>query len=993
MKYLGGSAIVALAVSCLSQPALAQQASGSAELPPAGDANGLPAADQGGEAIVVTGSRIARARRDASVPVVAVDQQSFVLAGTTNSEDLLNTLPQFVPATTSSSNSLASATGTGAATLDLRGLGASRNLVLVNGRRYVFFDATQVTNINAIPTALIERVEVVTGGASAVYGSDAIAGVVNYILKDDFEGIEARGQYSLDSRGDGGIADVTLTGGTNFSGGRGNITVTGNYYKRNAIGTADRAFSSSNLADQTVNGERVLAFGGSSFVPNGRFTGLPTSAAAIGAVPGLAAASAAAGIPGLGGNGFIPDDSGLNIRPFVRPGDDFDYSVDNFLRIPQERWAVTTLGNYDLTDNVTGFFEGAFTNSKTTVGFASSFVSATMPVEVSNPFIGQPLRDILGLLDQSGVGGTANDGLVNLGFNRRLLEAGPRRNRDDRDAWRVMAGLRGEIGESGGDVFTDLSWEAYYSYARSKNIQTQTGNVSLSRFRQGILSGSGPGGAPIINPFGPNISQAGLDFISETSVNVDITDLHVASANLTGTLFRLPAGPVGFSAGAEYRSSSANFKPDPLLAAGDIAGFNPITATSGQIDVWELYGEVRVPLLADVPLAELVEVNAAFRYSDYDLANVGGVWTYQGGLSWQLSSSVAFGGQYQRAIRAPNVGETFGGNRTFPVAATDPCSLASAATDTVVRDLCIANGVPAGSVGQASLQPNTQIPGVLGGNANLNEEKSDTFTAGVILTPAFAPGLRLTIDYYNIEVSGAISALAGGVNSILDLCFNQLQDIDSVACQAVTRNPANGVIDTQFPVFALNENIGRLKTSGIDVQLNYRIDAGFGLISDTSRFDLSVAAGWVDEFTVRPIEDIADRDNICVGLFGPTCSEPKMEFKTTTRLTWSDGPLALSVRHRWLDSVELDQLVLPLRRGETAPAASTVAVPRIGSTSYVDLSFSYDISDRYSLWGGVNNLLDNGPPLLGTRQERNNTWPDTYDVIGTEFFLGASLRF
>ena len=988
MKFVGVSAI-ALAVSCFSQAALAQQA-------PSGEETVAGGAEQTAqdEAIVVTGSRIARARQHASVPVVAVGEEALQLAGTTASEDLLNTLPQFVPATTSASNSLASATGTGAATLDLRGLGASRNLVLVNGRRYVFFDATQVTNINAIPTPLIERVEVVTGGASAVYGSDAIAGVVNYILKDDFDGFEARGQYSLDSRGDGGIADVTLTAGTNFGDGRGNITVSGNYYNRRAIGTADRKFSSSNLADQTVNGQRVLAFGGSTFVPNGRFTGLPTTTAAINAIPGLAAAYAGAGITGLGANGFIPSDNGLSIRPFVRPGDDFDYSVDNFLRVPQERWSVTALGHYDLSDRTTAFFEGAFTNSKTTVGFASSFVSATLPVEVANPFIGQPLRDILSLLDQNGVGGAANDGLVNLGFNRRVVEAGPRRNFDDRDAWRVMAGLRGNIGDTGGDVLSDLNWEAYYSYARSRNVQTQVGNVSLSRFRQGLLSGSGgAGGAPIINPFGPNISQAGIDFIAETSVNVDVTDLHVAAANLTGTLFRLPAGPVSFSIGSEYRSGGANFKPDPLLAAGDIAGFNPITATNGQIDVWEVFGELRVPLIADAPLARSLEVNAAFRYSDYDLANVGGVWTYQGGIDWQLSSAIGFGAQYQRAIRAPNVGEAFGGNRTFPVAATDPCALASAATNAAVRDLCIATGVPQASVGQAALQPNTQIPGVLGGNPNLNEEKSDTFTAGVILTPGFAPGLRLTVDYYSIEVKGAISPLAGGVNSILDLCYNQLRDIDSVACQAVTRNPTSGVIDTQFPVFALNENIGRLKTSGIDVQLSYRFDAGFGLLSDASRFDLSFAGGWVDEFTVRPIEAITDRDNVCIGLFGPTCGEPKMEFKTTTRVTWSDGPLALSLRHRWLDSVTLEDLVLPLRRGGTAPAPSTVAVPRIGSTSYVDLSFSYDISERVKLWGGANNLLDSDPPLLGTRQERNNTWPDTYDVIGTEFFLGASLRF
>jgi len=967
---------IALAFAIMAQPALGQEAETSRP----------DAAETVDNDIVVSGSRIARKRQSASVPIVTVDAVALQLAGTTNSEDLLNSLPQFVPASTSGSNSLASATGTGAATLDLRGLGASRNLVLVNGRRFVFFDATQVTNINAIPLALIKRIEVVTGGASAVYGSDAIAGVVNYILRDDFNGVEARALSNIDSRGSGGTVDLTLTAGTNFANNRGNITVTGNYFNRKGIGTEDRAFSRVNLADQTVNGQRVLAFGGSTFVSNGRFTGLPITTAAIAARPGLASAYAAAGLTGLDANGFIPDNSGRNVRRFVRPGDDFDFLVDNFLRIPQERFGVTALAHYDLTDSVNAFFEGAFTNNKTTVGFASSFVSATLPIQVNNPFIGTPLRNVLQIIDQGETGAAANDGLVSLGFNRRLSEVGPRRNFDDRDAWRVLFGLRGDI-DGGENLLSDLKWEAYYSYARSENTQRQVGNVSLSRFRQGILSSAG-GTAPIVNPFGPNISQAGVDFIKVDSTSIDITDLHVASANLSGNLFNLPAGPVRFSAGSEYRASSADFRPDALLASGDIAGFNPITATKGSIGVWDLFGEVRVPLLSEVAFVRSLAVNAAFRYSDYDLQQVGGVWTYQGGVDWQISSDISLGGQYQRAIRAPNVGEAFGGNRAFPVAATDPCALAGAATNTVVRDLCIATGVPTALVGNAALQPNLQIPGILGGNANLNEEQSDTYTAGVILTPRILRNFRMSVDYYNIRLTGAISPLAGGVNSILDLCFNQIRDISSVACQAISRNPANGTIDTTFPVTALNENIGRLQTSGIDVQLNYLIPTGA-----ESRFDLGFAGSWVDEFTVTPIQDLPSNRNFCVGLFGPTCGEPKFDFKTTTRLTWTAGIISLSARHRWINAVTVEDLQLAARRGGTSPAASTVAVPRIPSQNYVDISFKLDLNERFNLWGGINNLFDKQPPLLGTRQERNNTFPDTYDVIGTELFVAIAAKF
>jgi len=951
------------------------------------------AAAEAAESIVITGTRILRDRPSASVPLVALQSREFQLSGTVNAEDLLNTLPQFVPATTSASNSLASATGTGAATIDLRGLGASRNLVLVNGRRFVFFDATQVTNVNAIPTALLRRVEVVTGGASAVYGSDAVAGVVNYILRDDFSGVEGRAQYNQDSRGDGGTADLTLSGGSNFGGGRGNVVLSGNYVKRQPIMTADRGFSSINLADVTVNGVRVLGPGGSSFVPNGRYFGLPTTAAAIAARPGLAQAYATAGLSGIGANGFIPDSSGLNVRPYAAATDFFDFLLDNFLRVPQERFALTSLARYDLSDTTRAFFEGTFSNNKTTVGFASSFINETLPVQVNNPFIGNSLRNVLSVLDQTEPGAAANDGRVNLGFARRLSEVGPRRNIDDRDAWRMLVGLRGEIGRSGNSAVSDLAWETYYSYARSKNTQTQTGNVSRARFAQGILSGSAPGGAPVVNPFGPNISPAGVSFIQVDSTNVDITELHVASANLTGNLLRLPAGPVGFSLGGEWRSSSADFQPDALLAAGDIAGFNPITATNGQIDVWELLGEIRVPLLKDAPLAKSLAVNAAARYSDYDLRQVGGVWTYQSGLDWQLSSDLSFGAQFQRAIRAPNVGEAFGGNRTFPVASTDPCALPSALTNAAVRELCVATGVPSAAVGTAALQPNTQIPGVLGGNARLNEERSNTVTAGLILTPDFIPDFRLTVDYYNITVSGAISALAGGVSSILDLCYNRIRNAQSVACRAVARNPASGVIDTSFPVTALNENIGRLKTSGIDVQANYRLRAGFGLFDSKSRFDLNFAGNWTREFTVTPIQELPALKNFCAGLFGPTCGEPKFKYKTTSRVTWLTGPLSLSARHRWVSSVKLDVLNLPARRGETAPAGSTEAVPNIGAENYVDLSFKYDLDERVAFWGGVNNVLDNKPPLLGSRQRRNNTFPDTYDAVGTEFFLGMSAKF
>ncbi|MFT6372981.1 MAG: outer membrane receptor protein involved in Fe transport, partial [Gammaproteobacteria bacterium] len=328
------------------------------------------------EKISITGSRIRSGREAPSIPVDVVSADQIKLSGFQNVEEVLNNMPQFVPSRTASTNSTANPTATGAATLDLRGLGATRSLVLVNGRRYTFFDSSQTTDINSIPASLIKRVEVVTGGASAVYGSDAVAGVVNFVLKDDFEGVELRSQFNQTTEGDGNVTDFTLTLGGNFADNKGNAVIALNYLDREPILTTDRGFSSSVLTDgNDANGNRALVPGGSSFVPNGRFTGLPSSTAAIAAIPGLDNALAAAGLSGIDNNGFIPDASGMNVRPFTRPDDLYNYALDNFLRIPQERYNITMLADYDISDDAKIYLEGAYSHNQTTTGFAPAFIN------------------------------------------------------------------------------------------------------------------------------------------------------------------------------------------------------------------------------------------------------------------------------------------------------------------------------------------------------------------------------------------------------------------------------------------------------------------------------------------------------------------------------------------------------------------------------------------------------------------------------------------
>jgi iron complex outermembrane receptor protein len=931
--------------------------------------------EDGIEDIVITGSRLRTGRQAASIPVDTVTSDAIKASGFQNVEEILNNMPQFVPSRTASTNSTANPTATGAATLDLRGLGAQRSLVLVNGRRYTFFDSSQTTDINSIPASLIERVEVVTGGASAVYGSDAIGGVVNFILRDDFEGVEIRSQFNQTSEGDGSITDVTLTLGGNFADGKGNAVVAFNYLDRDSIMTTDRNFSSNVLTDgNDANGNRALVQGGSSFVPNGRFQGIPSSPTDIAAIPGLDAALAAAGLTGIGNDGFIPDDSGMVTRPFSRPGDLYNYTLDNFLRIPQERYNLTMLANYDVSDSATVYFEGAFSHNRTSTGFAPAFINEAMPVEVDNPYISPELSAVLQLLDANEVGAGANDGLYDLGIRRRLVETGARRNQDTRNAFRALVGLKGSV--------KDFDYDAYYSYTRSDNTQIQQGNASRSAFREGILSSGGA--APVVNPFGPNISAAGVDYINIAATNIEATELNIFGATVSGELFELPGGPISALLGTEWRSSSVDFNPDEALLTGDVAGFNSIDPASGQIDVWEMFVEFRVPLITDVTGIEALDATAAFRYSDYDLVQTGGVNTFLGGLDWKVNDSLAFGTQFQRAIRAPSVGEAFGGQRLFPVGATDPCADPVVTADPTINALCVATGVPGALVGDPSIQPNNEIPGLFGGNPDLFEEESDTFTVSAIITPEALPNLRISIDYFDISVTDAIGVFGGSVNNILDVCYTQVQDINSTACQAVGRNSSTGVIDTQNPVVAANVNVGALETSGIDLQVGYMFDLNFGM-GGSSELGFVLTATFLDKYNLTPIADLATV-NDCAGAFGRTCGEPKSKTKTNTQINWTSGDLTLGLRHRWGEETTLDEVVF-------GQDPATKAVPVLKGDGYVDLSFNYDYSDDFSIWGGIINVFDEDPPLLGSRQTRANTSPDTFSPTGMELFIGGAYRF
>ncbi|HEX8444476.1 MAG TPA: TonB-dependent receptor [Allosphingosinicella sp.] len=943
-------------------------------------------------AIVVTGSRIQRRDLTSTSPLAVVQDEEFTLSGAVNVEQVLNQLPQVYPSTGGFSNN----PGGGVATLDLRGLGNTRTLILVNGRRYVFYDVNQLVDVNTIPQFLIDSVDVVTGGASAVYGSDAVGGVVNFRLQTDLEGFKAGTQYSITEEGDGRRYGAHLAVGAKTADGRGSVVAFGEYFKREPIFQLDRDFSRFSTSQATgidvcvdpatVNPRTRIGTVVGSIIQ----TGANAGSCATGE-PGFGAAGSgtnqfgrfrytgSAGPRGFfNGTGAQFDVAGGPARQFSSVTDAYNFAPENYIMVPQERFLLGGYGEFEINDALNVFTEVTYVNNVVTTVLAATPVTGTFDFNVAQTcqFINAANCAQLQDIDANETGTNKNNGIVRLNTNRRTLEASSRFNEDERNAFRVLAGLKG-------DITDNLNYEAYYLFARTRNSQLQTGGVSRTAFQNGLNGVGTP-----INIFGPGtLTPAMVQQITVSASNTDISQLQVASGSLSGTFgnFGLGAEDIGFAAGVEYRSVSSEYRPDPVSGSGDIIGPNFGQATAGGYNVKEAFVEIRVPIIAERPFFHQLTLEGAFRYSDYSLSAVGGVETYSAGVTWAPIRDVTLRGQYQRAIRAPNVSELFGGQSNGFPSATDPCAQASAATNATVRQLCIQTGVPAALVGNELVQTQSQIEALFGGNPNLEEERSETYTLGAVIRPSFIPRLNIAIDGYDITVDNAISVFGGGLNNTLDICYNVVQDISSPFCQTFVgaRDPESGEItDPFFPVL-LNANTASLETRGIDLQIDYSQPLGFSLIGgEESRLNFAFAGTYLDRYRFRPSPLTPDLVTECRGRFGISfCDEPYAKFKWTSRLTLIDGPVTLSGRWRHLSAVRDDD-------DETF-----YTVERIGAYDLFDLSAAFDIGDNFTLAMGVNNILDKQPPLLGTNQEQANTYTSTYDPLGRDFFVSASIRF
>ncbi|MEP3072032.1 TonB-dependent receptor [Maricaulis sp.] len=942
------------------------------------------------DVVVVTGSRIQRTDTVAPSPITNVSAEQLAVVNTINTEDFINTLPQVVPAFDSTSNN----PGNGTATVSLRGLGTTRTLVLVDGQRFVGSGANQVVDLNNIPAALVESIDVVTGGASAVYGSDAVAGVVNFILKDDFEGIELTGSHET-SLGDldGNISTLSLTMGGNFDNGRGNAVISMSYTNREAVFQGDRDFSSETYYDLGP-GATEFGLGGSSNIPGTRIRGGNTNNFGLTAQE-MSDRYAACDSDASDNNPLDPDndldatgwndnnclgffvDGGVNPMRFggVDPANDlYNYAPTNYLQLPQERYNLSAFATYEVNRHLEFYGRGIYANNVVDSQLAPTPAGVTLDVDLSDPNIPTELLNLM-LADS----GTNNgDGTGTIRISRRFQELGTRNSLRDTSSFQLVFGARG-------DITDNWSYDVFGNFSRSSISQIQSGNLSVSALQEGVLCHQNATGcsAPYVNIFGGpgSISEDGAEYISRTGAQIDNVEVFQTVATVQGELenFKLPTASYApaLVLGVEYREASAESIPDSVLGP-DVRGFNSSLPVSGAFDVYEFFTEVEIPLITDRPLIESLVFNGAFRASDY--SSVGSTETFATGLSWQVNEEVRFRGNFNRAVRAPNVGDLFNPfTNGFP-GAEDPCSGGSNGkySSATIDQTCIDAGVPAANVG-ANIQGNGQMEALFGGNPNLDAETADTYTIGAVFTPSFIPGLTAQLDYYNISIEDAISTVP--LQTLLDECH-----IDGIqaSCDLLAggRNPASGEMGANgFLPNLQSINVATLEAEGIDLRVDYSFGADvIGLPGD---FAVTYYGGYA---LASSTKNSAASDPIdCVGEYGSSCGEPTPEYKHTVQTSWYQGPFTTSIRWRYLSGMDA--------YAGTYDSLSDLS-NHIDGTSYFDVTFGWDVTENFVATIGVNNITDTDVPLLGsTVNEQANTFPATYETLGRRLFVSGTMRF
>lgn len=948
-KQLTGAirhALLAGAVACVATPALAQDQSAEES------ARTL-------DTIMVTGSRIQSQAITASSPVTEIQKEEFQYAGATRVEDLVNQYPQMTPVFDSFQNN----PSTGYPTLNLRGLGAERTLTLVNGHRLPP-GALEVRDISIVPSALVSQVDILTGGASAVYGADAVAGVVNFILDTDFEGVSVSAGYSgyqhknrnsymqglMDARDfdyptgnsglDGISRNIDIAMGSSFADGRGHAMAWLTWRKNSALFQAQRDYSSCalNAAGTACGGSATNAAGNFYFFQTDDFLN-GTSAS------------------------LNPDGSWLDAY-----GAPYNYAPPNYYQRPDERYTFGASLKFEVNEYFRPYLDTMYLNRRDSVQIAESgaFFTLLNDLDCADAFLGSACADL----------GLDPDLPVGVYVAKRNVEGGPRLFNSETGTFRIVTGAEGMISEN-------WNYNASFLYAQTSYDTQGFNDLITPRIREGLLgcpAGSFAGCIPY-NVWVPGgVTEEAAQALAGVAMEKTRTDMKSVSGYVTGDLgWGLPSakgGTINLVAGLEWREESFDFTADSISQAGDFAGSGgPSVPVAGSTRVKELFLESAIPLLSNAGFVDDLSAELGYRYSDYDLS--GSANTYKLGFGMQMGDYRVRGG-FNRAIRAPGINDLFASQQIALFSGPDPCA---GPNPSFTPAQCANTGVSADRYGLVPENPANQYNQFIGGNPDLEPEKANTWTLGFVATPI--EGLALNVDYYDIKIEDTIGTI--GANTVLSFCG---LTGDPFLCDKVQRNPASGDLwrgndpATSGLVVNLTDNFGERRVRGIDLGGSYRWDA-FG-----GRMLAQFQGTYVLKNEFNPLPGVND-DAIydCAGVINSDCQTPEWRHITSLRYSTSN----YSVNLRWRYFGEMDYVDNDGNRLTTDVFLRDRG--KLKGQSYFDLSGTMYVGERLELAVGVNNILDRTPPLVGDNLSLNGNSPGGYDQAGRYFFSSATLRF
>ncbi|KPF63322.1 TonB-dependent receptor [alpha proteobacterium AAP81b] len=1004
-------------------------------------------ADEGN--IVVTGSLIKNPNLISSTPVTVTSAETIALKGSNVAEEVLRDLPGVVPSIGSAVNN-----GNGGASfVDLRGIGNFRNIVLLDGNRIVPSNTVGRVDLNNIPLALVQNVATSTGAAVTTYGADAISGVVNFITKQDFSGVDLTIANGLNEAGDGRSFRADLTVGGNFADGKGNAVLSLGYQTVEPVYQGARDFSADNV--DTLSG---LVGGGSNTSVPSRFsgtrpfdttTGRPNTNGAVndgnlqydpalGYARAFSQAADGRVLPG-GGNAY----AAFNFNPY------------NIFLTPFKRFNIYAAAKYDVSDALQFYTRGLFSkNQVDTIIAPSGVFGSSVTINLNNPFLPAGLRNQFcaaniappaaagqvrgytprfdqATCDAAALATGRSDSRyreITTNVGRRTTEVGPRISSFTTTVFDYRAGLKGKITNT-------VDWDVSGSYGESENIQTLQNYVSTTRARQSFLV-DGTRANPVcqntasgcvgIDWFGPagTISQAGANFLRVASTTANRTSLAQLRGLVSGDFgvaVPFATDAIGFAIGVEYRDYFASQRSDLLAqTAGELGGAGGAAPDiTGGYNVTEVYGEINAPIVQDKPFFQNLTIEAGARYSSYNLKNAGNrgydTFTWKAGGSWELFEGYKIRGNYSKAVRAPNIAELFAPQNTgLTNLGVDPCAEQNPVNNANLRAVCIAQGAPANTIGAITNPTASQANLTSGGNLNLRPETAFTWTVGAVFTPPQLSGLAVTVDYYNIRVKDAVSTPLPG--DIIASCFGAPPytniDPNNPACANIRRNPVTGTLDgdpaTTPGLFAANSNLGLIKTDGIDLTVAYSRDIGFAKLGITGN------ANWTLSQTFNAdVTSLTGFDRECVGYYSVNCSftgslQPKFQssLRTTLGFDWVD--LSLVWRHISGFIQEPDdaanQAVYFAGTLTNVPGVNSILAGqqvdfrRIPAYDYFDLSARFHASEKVTLTFTVANLTNNQPPQVGagagsTSFNSGNTFPSTYDALGRRYTMQVNVRF